>query len=152
MSDARENIDKQDNLVAELEAQLVASDAKVVELEKRRRYYRGIEAAYADMCQQRDELADRIDVMQGDYDAAVTQNLEEQTWLRMESAGLRNDVKSWQTEALEWSKLYGALRQVHEHNMRSINTWVTDLRAFAKWGVVMDVMIILLAIVYTQVA
>lgn len=56
------------------------------------------------------------------YDVAVTQNLEEQTWLRMRAVAAESDeAEFWRAESLKWAQAFGTQRQLTERQIKRIN-------------------------------
>jgi hypothetical protein len=86
------------------------------------------------------EALDRIDFMQGEYDAAVNQHLEQDTWARMEIERLKREisdwekvVSDWQIEAKAWASMYGIQRQHHEAEYAKVNKWIKRLSELARF-------------------
>lgn len=76
---------------------------------------------------------DRIDFMQGEYDAAVRQHLEQDTWARMEIEKQKALVADWQEEAKAWAEMYGKERQHNEAEYAKVNKWIKRLSELARF-------------------
>ena len=75
---------------------------------------------------------DRIDFMQGEYDAAVRQHLEQDTWARMEIEKQKALVADWQEEAKAWAEMYGKERQRNEAEYTKVNKWLKQVSLLAR--------------------
>lgn len=109
---------------------------------------------YANKCgdlrRQLDASNDRIDFMQGEYDAAVRQHLEQDTWARMEiekwkaEANAANvEVGRWMNEAKKWAGMFARNRTTAEDNQRRVWVWVKELQGYARGMFVIDIILIL---------
>lgn len=98
------------------------------------------------------ETMDRLDELQGEYNAAVTQHLEQDTWARMEIERQKKLVEWWMGESVRWAGKHGAYRQTVENHSRELTAWTDKMQALAKAGLVLDLVIWVCAVLYVMVA
>lgn len=129
-----------------------AKEDRVKFLEQRRtelqhtnnRYLERARKAEADnvhLYKRTEEVIDELAELKGERERDIILHLEQQTWARIELNKATEARDYWIREATNWAKTFAKQRQNLERYEAQMNVWVAKMKAFARDGLVLDLII-----------
>jgi hypothetical protein len=100
---------------------------------------------YADRAGERlvqlEAVQDELAELKGERERDIILHLEQQTWARIELNKANEAREFWVGEASKWATKFATQRQNLERYQAQMNIWVDGMKAFAKGGIVIDLIV-----------
>jgi hypothetical protein len=94
-----------------------------------------------DMAAMLETALDELAEVKGERERDIILHLEQQTWARIELNKATEARDYWIREATTWAKTFAKLRQNVERYEAQMNVWVDNMKAFARGGIIIDLIV-----------